>query len=163
MHTIVIFCGYGPTAADTALLHSLKDYGCSANKFSNMVVKCLVGSIVWSFALGSPRDFPHFVPGRARRGTAHLQDAHYARNKVTMNDSTRKNRVKNKDGVTARRRVSRAAAIARRETTSKPCSSEKFGELQPQIPNLQHLLRPGKDVLPDAPDGFGITVEDGEL
>ena len=80
---------------------------------------------------------------------------------MTMNDSTRTNRVKNKDGVTARRSVSRAAIIARRETTSKPCSSEKFGELQ-QIPNLQHVLGHRKDVLQAAPDGLGITVEDGE-
>ena len=62
------------------------------------------------------------------------------------------------DGV-ARRHASKAAIIARKRNKSK---ATLFGELQSQIPNLQHVLRHREDVLQAERDGLGITIEDGE-
>ena len=64
-------CGYGPTAADTALLYNLKDCGCSANKSSNMVLKCF-GRVHIALRCVRFAIFRISYLERARRVTAHL-------------------------------------------------------------------------------------------
>ena len=99
------------------------------------------------------------ISGNQRTRKQQRQNAHYAANKVNINNRKRANRLKNKDEVAARQRVSRAATIARKRNSFEAMF---FGGQQSEIPNLQHVLRHRQDVLQAQRDSLGITIEDGE-